>query len=287
MALDGNRLALFLAQTLTDALAEYVKRESNPEPEDLMKELLAEEDLMYHDFKAEPLPDSAFALRDNRGKNQEMVVPNDIDVETLFRAPNICHGARIPAQTRYLGILTDTDKVGGIAVHGHEAYDVGITHNEASTTDAKGEMRLVYDAAERDRQDCIVPVKPDYKDYFFAHGKDSWVKLVIPNKSEQRYYDYDPAAVKGTLVIFFGACDWGKCHADEMQADAFKQGLLEFEVNGKRVTNLTQIGGGLGGFLLKGEQGVNWTPNGEGVFEIRSRVKNPTGYLRFSSVILY
>jgi hypothetical protein len=50
---------------------------------------------------------------------------------------------------------------------------------------------------------------------------------------------------------------------------------------------LTQIGGGLGGYLLKGEQGVNWTPNSDGVFEIRSNVKKPTGYLRFSSVILY
>lgn len=252
-----------------------------------MKELLAEEDLLYQEFKAAPLPDAAFGLRDNRGKNQEMVVPNDIDVETLFRGPNICRGARTPAQTRYLGILTDTDKVGGIAVHGHETYDVGITHDEASKTDAKGEMRLAYDPAERDHQNCIVPVKPDYKDYFVAHGKDGWVKLVIPNKSEKRYYNYDPAVVKGILVIFFGSCDWGRCQPDDMQVAAYNEGLLELEVNGKPVTNLTQIGGGLGGFLLKGEEGVNWPPNSEGLFEIRSNVKNPKGYLRFSSVILY
>jgi hypothetical protein len=288
MALDGNRLALFLAQTLTDALSEYVERESQPKPEAIIKDLLAEEDLLYHDFKGAPLPELAFALSDKRGQHDDMVVPHDIDVETLFRAPSICHGARTPAQTRYLGILTDTDKVGGIAVHGYETHDIGITHKEAVETDAKGEMRLAYNKERAwDRTNCLVPIKPDYKDYFFAHGKDGWAKLVIPNKSEKRYYNYDPAAVKGILVIFFGSCDWGRCDVDDMQADAYKQGLLEFEVNGRTVTNLTQIGGGLGGHLLKGEQGVNWTPNSDGVFEIRANVKNPRGYVRLSAVILY
>jgi hypothetical protein len=287
MAFEGNRIALFLAQTLTDVLEEYVKREPNPEPEEMLAELLAEEDLLYQEFKAAPLLEIAYNLKKDTGTwNSKWVIPEDIDVETIFRAPNICHTGRTPSQTRFLGILTDTRKVGGQARFGHEAYDVGISHEDAVQTDAMGEMRLVYNLGERDRH-CTVTVKPDYKDYFFAHGKDGWVKLVIPNKAERLHYNYDPAAIKGIIAIFFGGCDWGVCEKGDMQFDAFREGLLEFEVNGNPVTNLTLIGDTRDGYLLKGEQGVNWTPNSDGVFEIRSQVKNPDGYLRLQTIVLY
>jgi hypothetical protein len=287
MALDGNRIALFLAQTLTDVLEEYVKRESDRKPDELLAELLAEEDLLYQEFKAMPLPELANNLKINAGTwNAKWVVPEDIDVETIFRGPNICHTGRTPSQTRYLGILTNTRKVGGPARFGHETYEVGISHNDAVRMDAMGEMRLVYNPEERDHH-CTVTVKPDYKDYFFAHGKDDWVKLVLPNKAEKRHYNYDPAAIKGFIVIFFGGCDWGVCEKGDLQFDAFREGLLEFEVNGKPVTNLTLIGDSRDAYLLKGEQGVNWSPNIEGDFEIRSKVNDPDGYLRLSAIVLY
>ncbi len=46
-------------------------------------------------------------------------IPDDVDQELFFRGPNFCHTARLPAQTRHLGILTESSLVGT------DSFDIG------------------------------------------------------------------------------------------------------------------------------------------------------------------
>ena len=58
------------------------------------------------------------------------IVKDDIEPKLepslFFKGRSMCHTARLPSQSRYLGYLTDTDKVGKQAPYGQETYEVGI-----------------------------------------------------------------------------------------------------------------------------------------------------------------
>ena len=269
-------MALFLTSVLLEVLQDLSSLEI-ADPEKMLAKLRVEEDLLYANFMKADLP--AAAKQINGGADLE------IDTELLFRGPNICKTARTPAQTRYLGILMDTpDKVGGPVPLGKETYEVGISQVEATTQPAEGKLRLTYSPA--DRSPCHVTLKPDYKDFFYAHGKDGWVSLTMPNNAEKEAYGYDPAVFKGMIVIFTSTCDWGKCKPGDLQIPTdFIAEKFELEVNGKRVTSISEIG--QGGNVLKGEDGVYWKPNEEGAYELRVRVTQPKSYLRLASIVVY
>jgi hypothetical protein len=275
-ALDGNIMALFLTSVLLEVLQDLSSLAVS-DPEKMLAELKVEEDLLYADFMKADLPASAKKI--NGGTD------TDIDFELLFRGPNICKTALTPAQTRYLGILMDApDKVGGPVPLGKETYEVGISQADANTQPAEGKLRLAYSPG--DRAPCHVTLKPDYKDFFYAHGKDGWVSLTIPNNAEKEAYGYDPAVFKGMIVIFESVCDWGKCNPNDLRSQTdFIAGNFEVEVNGKRVTSLSGIGHG--GNVLKGEDGLYWKPNEEGAYELRVRVTQPKSFLRLGSIVLY
>jgi hypothetical protein len=271
-------MALFLTSVLLEVLQD-LSSEAIVDPEKMLAELKVEEDLLYAGFMKADLPEAA--KRRNAGDTADP----DIDTELLYRGPNICKTALLPAQTRYLGILMDTpDKVGGPAPLGTETYEVGINQADAKAQPAEGKFQLAYSSAER--TPCHVILKPDYKDFFYAHGKDGWVSITIPNNAEKEAYGYDPAVFKGMIVIFESNCDWGRCQPGDLRlATDFTAGNFELEVNGKHVTSLS--GMAHGGNVLKGEDGLYWKPNEEGAYELRARVIQPTSYLRLGSIILY
>jgi hypothetical protein len=271
-------MALFLTSVLMEVLQD-LSSEAIVDPEKMLAELKIEEDLLYANFKKADLPEAAKKI--NAGNPADP----DVDTELLFRGPNICKTARTPAQTRYLGILMDTpDKLGGPVPLGKETYETGISQVDANTQPAKGEFRLAY--SPNDRTSCHVTLKPDYKDFFYAHGKDGWVSMTIPNNAEKEAYGYDPAVFKGMIVIFEASCDWNKCHPNDLRsATDFEAGHFELEVNGKRVTALSDIGHG--GTVLKGEDGLYWKQNEEGAYELRARVTQSNSFFRLSSIVLY
>jgi hypothetical protein len=209
-----------------------------------------------------------------------------LDVAVLFQSPTICHTARTPSQTRYLGYLTNRkDKIGDFAAAGKETYDTGIPWKKADKQDSNGIMRLVYEPA--DREHCPVPVKIDYKDFFYTHARDGWNRLILPNEAERQAYNYDPSQVKGLIVIVFAACVPVKCQPGYLKAPgALASGRFELQVNGKAVQKLVGIGAGT--ILLLGEKGsFHWEPNREGEFEIRLRVNEEDSHVRLSSIIIY
>jgi hypothetical protein len=279
-ALTGTYLALFLSNALLEVLQD-LSSQSIVDPETMLAELKVAEDLLHADFVLADLPKASGKL--NGGGRPEAIQVPGVDTDLLFRGPNLCRTARTPSRTRYLGYPTESDKVGGPMPSGEEKYDVGLSKVQADSSPANGKFRLVYDPGERD--DCHVTVAPDYKDFFYANGKDGWVSMTVPNNAEKEAYRYDPSVFKGAIVLFWKGCDWGVCADGNLGPAAFEEGTIELEVNGKRVTSLPDIGNG--GYILKGEDGFHWKKNADGVYDIRARVNDLDSYLRLSAIVLY
>jgi hypothetical protein len=261
-------------QVLIDALEELVEND-NMDPGTLLAQLKSEEDQLYESFVKADLPEAAYQLLRLKDKVQQ---------DLLFKGPSICHTARTPAITRHLGYLTNTDKVGSFAPVGQETYDTGIEKKEADRRAANGVMRLVYTSAKERESNCSVVVKPDYKDYFYAHQKDGTVKVTFPNEAEKQAYRFDQSEYKGLIGIFLGGCTHG-CESGDLKSQHFSKGMWEMTVNGKPVTSIVKFG--FGCLILQGDDGQYWKPSANGDYEISVLVKKLGSFVRLSSVVLY
>ena len=149
-------LAMFLSENLIKALKGLVEH-ANQDAESLLGELMEEEDKLLEQILQTKLDDyNAWKIYD---PGNSAVLDSDIDLELLYKGKSICHTARTPAITRYLGYLTNTDKVGGVAPYESEQYDTGIEKKIADSEGANGEMRLVWEFNAKDRQKCEVPLR--------------------------------------------------------------------------------------------------------------------------------
>ena len=277
-ALDGNKFGLFLVEILLDSINDLIDMLKDQSSEVVYNAIKAEEDSLFQSFVKARLPELA---------SNKFEADIDIDVDLVFRGPTFCHTALLPAQIRYNGYLTNSLQVGSAAPVGDERYDVGISKDTADQTDAGGELRLVYDS--NGRHNCPVPLRVDYRDYFYAHSQDGRVSLTIPNEAERQAYNYDPSSLRGMIVVFFGACDWGKCIEGKVNGDKAEEWKFEIEVNGDRVTSWSSIGddGTKSGYVMKGQHGIFWDPNDDGVYELAVRVTEPDSFVRFSSFVIY
>jgi len=261
-------MALLLVDNLVETLEGL--EPNNEDPAILYKKLRAEEDVDYQMFDSESqVPDTMDGLV------SEEHVKNGLTASILYKNPSICHTALLPAETRYLGILTESDKKGPLD------YDKGMTQNSADKSPGKKDqcpMRLVF--SEEDRQTCEVPLQMDYKDFFYTTALDGWTSLTIPNDAELAAYgpDFKP---KGVLVLCFVGCNWGKCPKGNKQYEDFQTGELQMEVNGESVKNITRLSRC---FAMQGQNGHIFKPNKAGRYVVRARVDS--GYTRISSVII-
>lgn len=126
--MDGHALALFIVENLIAALEELIKLESES-TELLLSRLQQEEDELY---KNDMVDDGVNFL--NYPQELYPVNPNEtkIDASLFFKGKNMCHTARLPSQTRYLGYLTNSsnDKVGGPVPFGKETVSTHNTDND-------------------------------------------------------------------------------------------------------------------------------------------------------------
>jgi len=127
-AMDGHALALFIVENLIAALEELIKLESES-TELLLSRLQQEEDELYEN---DMVDDGVNFL--NYPQELYPVNPNEtkIDASLFFKGKNMCHTARLPSQTRYLGYLTNSsnDKVGGPVPFGKETVSTHNTDND-------------------------------------------------------------------------------------------------------------------------------------------------------------
>lgn len=293
-AISGHVLSFFLVHALLSSLDDLAEN-SNQDPEKLLAELQNEEYHQNQDFLHAELPEYIYRQYPGyvaKGKGvpeayylePKPEVPIEI-MNLTFQGPSLCHTARLPSRTRYLGYLFNNGKVGDVAPYGNETYETGIFKDEADKTEAYGEMRLAYTIYKERQAGCNSVLAPDYGDYFYAHQKDDWAKLAFPNDAEKAAYRYHQSNYRGLLAVSFKGCAWGKCPDGQIQQGGFDEGQFEMKVNGKKVVKIFKFSGDVS-FLLH-KDGLYFTPSSNDDYEISIRVKKPGGYLKISSFILY
>jgi hypothetical protein len=121
----GHALALFLIENLLAALDELAKMDLDYEgAEQFRKKLLRQENKTYKN-KIKTINFDGYAEK-LYAWDEEVEKKIDFDPSLFFTGKSMCHTARIPSQTRYLGYLTNTDKVGGPAPFGQETVSADL-----------------------------------------------------------------------------------------------------------------------------------------------------------------
>jgi hypothetical protein len=284
-ALMGNLAALFLVEALGEALHDLQQQQQNnnmitDDPETLLYELQSQENRDYEQFFQASVPLHLQTLLPESAR-EDFPIP--------AKVPTFCHTARLPAQIRYRGILTQSSKTG------FWTYDAGMNVREAmhlssseqSSEGNNDQMILAYSPDER--YECPVPFMIDYKDYFFVQKSDGWRHLVLPNDAELREYGGEESKpLQGFVTLCYPICGWGKCPPGNLDnRSSLKNGTLEIQINSVQVTTITEF---LGCDVLKHANGYQFPANSNDRFDIRIRIADTaeTGsFARFSSFILW
>jgi hypothetical protein len=288
--MTGHSVALFLTDCLEAAVDDLIKLESET-LEDLLTRLQKEEDDHYNN-KVLPgdiqnFPEEVFV--DGKDKNaDEIIKQSGLDLSVFFKGKSFCHSARLPSRIRYLGYLTETDKVGGPAPFGKEEYDIGIELQKAMEEYKSDIIPLVWEKDKWDVESCPVTVSPDRKDFFFSKG-DRWNTLIIPNKTEKKVYLNDGAtSLQGLVFPFMRQCDWNNCEDGYMSNKDLNDGKWEMKINGEMVTNLIPVhGGDHGSYICKHANGYYFPPDSDGNFKIEIRTKEPSSFVKLSSIVIF
>ena len=273
MAMTGNLLALFLTETLIDALQNLIELNYD-DPYALYAELKLQEDKEYASFLQSPAPAHL------EGLLSEHYPKLGVEDGPLFRNKAVCKTALLPSQTRYLGILTESELKGEL--HG---YDTGIESSKVTKRNSKkGEFVLVYNQIER--QVCEVDLNVDYRDYFLATNDFGWASLTLPNDAELEAYapsGFNPA---GLVIICLMSCGFAPCTSEFYGQKELEEGKLKLEINGEAVVELAEFDLC---YLAKTTKGFFIAPNADGRYELRvwmQKPKNGTSYFRIYSIIV-
>ena len=275
-----------------DALLE-LKEETEYDDEGLLEELIKEDVALHRNFTTGPLPDTYKKVVDLTQANAEIqsnrnTNETSLDASLFMDGPSMCHTARLPAQIRYQGILTNTEMVGKPVPVGEETYYVGHDINEAhKSASENNKVRIVYDMKEREttcKGVAPVTVKPDYPDSFYVNSLDGWAKLKIPNKAEQEFYRYNPENHQGIIVFHMRKCDWGKCPKHFLTLEDYEE-HWEMKVNNQRISKVISIGADA--ILAMGEDSLRIDADEKGQYEIEIKVKTENKYLEFADFVLW
>eukprot|EP00547_Thalassionema_nitzschioides_P000376 CAMPEP_0194201676 /NCGR_PEP_ID=MMETSP0156-20130528/1891_1 /TAXON_ID=33649 /ORGANISM="Thalassionema nitzschioides, Strain L26-B" /LENGTH=686 /DNA_ID=CAMNT_0038926943 /DNA_START=13 /DNA_END=2073 /DNA_ORIENTATION=- len=260
-ATTGNILALFMVETMIEALKDLVETHGSVEPKELYNKLKAEEDSEYSKYVASEVPD------DYPDFVSEELFKEGLKTNVFFRNKAICKTTLLPAQSRYLGLLTESEMKGEI-----NGYDVGFDKDEAMKVPPidskdKGSLTLVYE--KNARQQCDVDLNIDYKDYFFASDRYGWASIKFPNDAEMEAYAPSGFNPDGVIMICLLKCDWGKCPPGDASIDSFKEGKWRMELNGNPVIDMVKVDQCS---VLKTEDGFKNKPGKDGRYELRVQI---------------
>jgi len=312
-ALMGNAMALFLAEMLVGAVRQIDdtmhNSDDHPSPEKLLSELWNEENA-HRDrmLQAQPsqLPKSFdkiywynntsdnYADFPEDGSGQFQDKWKHFDRDALFRGPSICHTARVPSQTRFLGHMSNQPEMTGTqAAFQQETYFTGIedkeynaqSYDDPSTPHA---IQLVWVMHQERQEGCgDVLAKPDYHDFFMTKEDEGWTVLHFPNEAEQDAYDYHKHKdqYKGILIMVPRFCGFGNCEKGFLGNTDYNDGKWTMKVNGKLVTALTMIGHDA--ILLEHKDGILFEPNDRGNYRMEFKVKEPESFIKISAFVLY
>jgi len=260
-AKDGHGLALFMMNALIGTLQDLVDHPVD-DVDTLLLQLQKEEDEAFANITKAALPDNYGGIL-----NFETLLngtsPSSL-YDLVYKAPSMCHTAKLPSQIRYLGYLNDdTTKIGRPAPFKMEEYDVGINLANLDEITAFRRntignnsitMPLVY-YTHKKREECggdVVIVKPDYPDFFYTpydntivdDDASSWTTMMFPNKAEQNAYygGNDMTKYKGLLFVHLQICDWNKCDKNDLKIEHYGEtNKWVMRINNIRVSSLVTV----------------------------------------------
>jgi len=219
---------------------------------------------------------------------------NALPRSTLFNGPSICHTARLPAQTRFFGTLTNQPEMtGNQTIYGRETYFVGINEetffkqNADSNEDTSRDMTLVTIQKERQEGCGEELAKPDYHDFFMMASSDKWSELSFPNEMEKAAYNYheNEKDYKGILIMIPRFCAFNDCEKGFLGHNEFNEGKWEMRVNGKPVKKMTLLGHE--SVLLEHADGMKFDRNDQGQYDLTFKVNEPDSFIKISAFVMY
>jgi hypothetical protein len=230
----------------------------------------------------------------------------DFNSTHIIGGPNYCHTTKLPAEIRYLGILTETttqigsteyDKGTDVETLVKTIYNSNDKSNQNRNTSHS--MMLSYDKA--DRQKCPISTNEDYKDFFYVGANTGWQQLTLPNRFEQNAYNSGILSLststtpllKGYVAMCLTLCPWNKCPKGVWSRNVYtEEKLLEISINHVVVTNYTTLGDSECD-MLRHQDGYRFPINAtENAVNIAVRLNvpdslNPRSYMRISSWIVW
>jgi hypothetical protein len=278
---------------LVGAVSDLSAQHKGASVQQVLSLLRKEEDELYHNqiLKAQ-VPGEAIDFYLAAAKEELERI--GFDPTVLFQGKSLCHPSYLPAQTRFLGHLTNSHKVGGPAPFGQEEYDIGTEEWEVSQTNASslysGLIPIVWMMGEREVNCPGVLTHPDYKDRFYVrYTGEGWARMVVLNDAERRAYDYDPSKMKGYVVFIFASCPYGTCPESWLRPEQFNDGSddkkWEMKINGKTVAWFANVGHEVKVAVGEGND-PHFVANSQQEFEIEIKVNEPGGEMYFTSVFL-
>mmetsp|Transcript_6423 Transcript_6423/g.15175 ORF Transcript_6423/g.15175 Transcript_6423/m.15175 type:complete len:785 (+) Transcript_6423:207-2561(+) len=285
-ALTGHFLALPVVEMLLEGISDLVSMDKDPEA--ILQELQKQEEVDYETFLAFPIFDTLNDIvkksKIGQALQNRFMIPLGDEFDNWFKGPSICRTGVLPSMTRYLGLATNSDKVGGSARCGEETYETGIPfdrtpdHKYTYTTNRTpppGEFSIMAPNDQRScHDDCSEIVMPDYKDWFYGNWSSGSASLTFPNEKEKEYYGYDPAKFKGILALMptiyperIGKRE--KTRWVSMPLANYSKNVA-LTVNGQPVRKYRKVDGLV---ILEGPNGMYWKPssNNDYVLEFKPR----------------
>lgn len=194
---------------------------------------------------------------------------------TLFRGNSVCHTAVLPAQSRYLGHATESEKVGSSG----GGYDTG--QNKVLCLAKNNELPLAYESSDRLR---CASSKIDHKDFFYLRNADGWLFATVPNNAELEAYRRRP--LQGIIMICLQVCPMDRCSDDYVGFSEVSrhhgQAKIDIKVDGLSVKNFLTIDHRC--HVLEGPQGIRWGSGkaGDGRYKLSMRLHTKLKGLEYS-----
>ena len=206
-------MALPFVEMLLEGISELMALEKDPEA--VLLELQEEEDKEYEAFFEVPVKETF----DGEKKTVSTLFEGLGDeIDYWFKGPSICRQSLLPSMSRYLGLATNSDNVGGSARCGEETYDLGFAFDRSrgvytftgNRSIPPGEFGIMSPNDFRHCDaDCPEIVMPDYKDWFMGNWSEGSASITFPNEKEREYFGYAKGKYKGIigLVPTVGICE--------------------------------------------------------------------------------
>ena len=324
-ALKGHLMAIAVIEQVEDAVADLKKDEPEVETLDeaetrlqaLLNKLDAEEQKDYDAIFHSPMPDDdgkrshgiGMWLRNNKKlkqNNQQLnaEIGDSIKAETLLTSAMFCRTARLPSQSRYMGLMTEdfslttTDPTNEHYYHGisWEALEKEEKNNKVYT-DPNFPGEMVLTKIHEHKCEGGPHLEIDRKDFYYVSSMMGERSLTLPNDSEANYYtEWNSTIAQGLVFICPAKCNWGKCPPEDaqkrmptMEQDE-KYGFVNITVNDVEVGGYSGLGGQCYALFQKNNSPTryNWAPNDQGKYVIKVKFEGAKSrnYLKLSSFIL-